>query len=347
MKLTWKKHTLQFNEAGGTSRGVIHTKPSWFIKLEENGKTGYGECSLIPKLSLDDETLIEPTLRILQEQLNTHKLVDFLPDILVKTPALHFALETALLALENQTPFSFFSNTSFALGKEGIPINGLVWMGDFEIMQKRLDEKIEQGFSCIKIKVGAIDFEQEITLLKQLRKRYSTEVLELRVDANGAFTPENAEQKLRALAEFSLHSIEQPIMAKQWVEMEKLCRKEIIPIALDEELIGVFESAKKEELLTKIKPQYIILKPSLLGGFMASEEWITIANKLNINWWATSALEGNIGLNAIAQWTAKLKTTLPQGLGTGQVFSNNINSPLNIQKGALWYDVSKGWEKVF
>ncbi|MDP5061772.1 MAG: o-succinylbenzoate synthase, partial [Maribacter sp.] len=239
-------------------------------------------------------------------------------------------------------PFHLFEST-FLSNQKPISINGLVWMGDKEFMYRQIEEKLKDGFSCIKMKIGAIDFDTEIALLKSIRERYSKEAIELRVDANGAFSPQEALSKLETLSKLDLHSIEQPIKQGQAEEMKKLCSNTPLPIALDEELIGVVDVAKKQELLLSIKPQYIILKPSLVGGFAGSDEWISIAEKNNIEWWVTSALESNIGLNAIAQWTATLGNEMPQGLGTGSLFTNNMESPLEVNQGGLFYNSSKKW----
>jgi len=233
--------------------------------------------------------------------------------------------------------------SEFTKGKQSIPINGLVWMGDKEFMKRQIKEKLAAGFSCIKMKIGAIDFETEIDLLKSIRKEFSATEIELRVDANGGFTPKNALEKLKRLSELEIHSIEQPIKQGQFEEMAMLCEKTPLPIALDEELIGVFSIERKRKIIQTIQPQFIILKPSLVGGFKGSEEWIELANSHNIAWWITSALESNVGLNAIAQWTFTLNNTMPQGLGTGGLYTNNFDSPLEIQKGSLHYNNSKKW----
>jgi len=211
--------------------------------------------------------------------------------------------------------------------------------------QQQIEDKLEQGFDCVKMKIGAIDFETEIELLKGIRKRFSKETIELRVDANGAFQAgEEALQKLNTLALLDLHSIEQPIRQGQLEEMQKLCYKTPLPIALDEELIGVFEKPMKEEIINFIRPQYIILKPSLVGGFRGSQEWINAAERNDIPWWITSALESNIGLNAIAQWTFSLNSSMHQGLGTGSLYTNNFPAPLFVEKGALHYDAEGDWD---
>ena len=234
--------------------------------------------------------------------------------------------------------------SDFTTGQRNIPINGLVWMGDRAFMQAQIDEKLRAGFTTIKLKIGAIDFEQECALLAGIRERFSADQITLRVDANGAFRPDDAMAKLARLAQYDLHSIEQPIAAGQPDLMAELCRHTPVPIALDEELIGQMEYVQKYRLLKKIHPQYIILKPTLLGGLRHCDEWIELAARLNIGWWMTSALESNIGLNAVAQYMARLKNSLPHGLGTGQLYHNNIKSPLQITNGQLHYDSRQGWD---
>ena len=254
-----------------------------------------------------------------------------------------FGFETAFLDLENGGKRIIYKN-DFSLNQKTIPINGLVWMGDKEFMNKQIKEKLKTGFSCIKMKIGAIDFNAEVELLKSIRNEFSSKEIELRVDANGAFNPKNALEKLKRLSALEIHSIEQPIKQGQIEEMADLCAKTPLPIALDEELIGVFTSEEKEKIITAINPQYIILKPSLIGGFAGSKEWIKLAEENKSGWWITSALESNIGLNAIAQFTYTLQNNLPQGLGTGGLFTNNFESPLEVKNGALQYNPILNWD---
>ncbi len=346
LKASFQKHIFKFNTPGGTSRGVLHTKDSWYIKLWNTDKPnviGVGECSILPKLSIDDKPEMEDKLKEVCNNINGY--IDNFHDALNDWPAIRFALEVALLDLKNKGKRIIFPS-QFATGEKSIAINGLIWMGDITYMKEQLDQKLESGFNCIKIKVGALDFDKEVNLLKEIRKTYASDQIELRVDANGAFYIDEALEKLRILSELDIHSIEQPIKQGQWEQMAELCQVSPLKIALDEELIGINTYAQKQELLRAIQPQYIILKPSLLGGFKASEEWIELAEKNNISWWVTSALEGNIGLNAIAQWTATLNNPMPQGLGTGQVFSNNITSPLVVEKGHLHYDIHGVWGNI-
>jgi len=339
------KHELRFNEAGGTSRGVLYAKTSWFIQITDSeGATGVGECSIIPGLSYDNPETLELKIREACQSINEIK--DHFHNTYSEYPALRFALEMAFRGLQQKDQYILFPS-SFTKGEQSICINGLIWMGRAEEMLKRIDDKLSKGFSCLKLKVGAIEFNQELELLKHIRQRYSVSDLELRVDANGAFTPGDALKKIDELSAYQLHSIEQPIYAGQMEEMKSLCSRTSIPIALDEELIGVHQLPDKKKMLEFIKPQYIILKPGLIGGFRASDEWIDVAKSLNINWWATSALESNVGLNAIAQWSFTKQNKLRQGLGTGQVFKNNIDSPLHLVGENLFYDSGKQWGNPF
>ena len=331
---------LQFKNPSGTSRGILRTKETWFIILEENGKTGIGETGLFRGLSIDDIPNYEEKLSWACENIKLG-LTDLLA-VFIEFPSIQFGLEQAFLSLQSENKFHLFPS-EFSRGKESITINGLVWMGDQQFMKSQIQEKINSGFSCIKMKIGAIDFDAEVALLKSIRKEFSSNEIELRVDANGAFKPENALEKLKTLSELDLHSIEQPIKQGQLQEMALLCEKTPLPIALDEELIGVFSNQEKQEVIKMVKPQFIILKPSLVGGFGGTTEWVDIAKKNNIDWWITSALESNIGLNAIAQFTHTLKNKLPQGLGTGGLFTNNFESPLEVENGTLHYNNSKKW----
>jgi o-succinylbenzoate synthase len=334
------KHPLIFKQAGGTSRGVLAEKDSWFIKVYNTDTPsvfGIGECSILKRLSFDDRPDLPKRILCFANNINENKEED-----LREFPAINFAIEMALIDLKKHGKRILFPS-DFTLSKKSIPINGLIWMGKAEFMRQQIKEKIESGFTCIKLKIGAIDFETELDIIKEVRKEFSVSDIEIRVDANGAFHPDKALEKLDRLSKLELHSIEQPIMAGQIDDMARLCESPPLPIALDEELIGIFAPSEKEDLLEQINPQYIILKPSLLGGFKQSEEWIHYAEQKNIGWWATSALESNIGLNAIAQWVFTLKNNMPQGLGTGQLFTNNIPSPLEINKGTLHYSQNLNW----
>ncbi|MFD1316022.1 o-succinylbenzoate synthase [Namhaeicola litoreus] len=330
----YQPYQLKFKRSAGTSRGILHTKETFFLVLENEDRFGIGECALFRGLSADDRPDYEEKLKWLCQHIHLPK--DELLESLREFPSIQFGLEQALLSLKNQDPFLLFPS-DFTQGKGGISINGLIWMGDKEYMLEQIKEKIEQGFSTLKLKIGAIDFQSELNLLNFIRNHFSKKEITLRVDANGAFSPTNALDKLNRLAVFDIHSIEQPIAVKQWKMMRELCKNSPIPIALDEELIGVFEKEQKGEVLEKIKPHFIILKPSLVGGAAGSAEWIDMAENMGIPFWITSALESNIGLNAIAQFTSTLNNSLPQGLGTGGLFTNNISSPLIVEKGQLLY----------
>ena len=341
IKASYKKYLLNFKNPSGTSRGILRTKETWFILLEESGKTGIGETGLFRGLSIDDVSNYEVKLKWVCENINLGFAYLFAE--VAAFPSIQFGLEQAFLSLQSKNKFELFPS-EFTKGKEAIAINGLVWMGDQEFMKSQIQEKLKTGFSCIKMKIGAIDFEAEIKLLKSIRKEFSAKEIELRVDANGGFTPENALEKLKVLSALEIHSIEQPIKQGQLQEMALLCEKTPLPIALDEELIGVFSAKEKQQVIAAVKPQFIILKPSLVGGFGGSKEWIDVAEKSNVGWWITSALESNIGLSAIAQFTHTLQNKLPQGLGTGGLFTNNFESPLEVKNGTLHYNNSKTWD---
>lgn len=331
---------FHFKRPAGTSRGVYTTRQSWYIlfidKLNPN-HIGYGECAPLHDLSCDFSPNYESLLHQFVDRFNTIGEIDW--QSLYNYPSILFGFETAL---QHYTSGSLqLWNTPFSRGEAGIPINGLIWMGSFEQMEEQIKMKMSQGYRCIKLKIGAIDFEKEMELIAYIRKCFSAEEVELRVDANGAFSVSDALDKLKRLANFNLHSIEQPIRAGQELEMAKLTKETPLPIALDEELIGHNTLAEKRNLLDTIHPQYIILKPSLHGGIKGCSEWIDEAESRGIGWWITSALESNIGLNAIAQWTATLSPKLPQGLGTGMLFTDNVELPLEIRQDALWFNPQK------
>lgn len=340
MKAHFKKYILNFKRPSGTSRGVMTEKETWFLIIENKGKLGIGECGVLRGLSYDDRSGYSDQLEWVCNNINLGK--DQLWEQLKEWPSIQFGVEQAFLSLESNDPMLLFPN-DFTNGLQSIPINGLVWMGTSDFMKQQIDEKLQDGFQCVKLKIGAIDFEEELRLIRYIRAHFSADKIEIRVDANGGFNSSNALDRLNQLSEFNLHSIEQPIKQRQYDSMADLCLKTKVPIALDEELIGVINYRDKENLLEKIRPQYIILKPSLIGGFKGAEEWIEIADKLNIGWWVTSALESNVGLNAIAQWTFTLQNPLPQGLGTGALYTNNFQSPLIVKNGHLWYDVESNW----
>ena len=341
MKANYHNYNLEFKRPSGTSRGVMTTKETWFILLEHEGRKGVGECGILRGLSIEDGPDYESKLKWTCENIDLG--LDVLCLELTEFPSIQFGLETAFKSLESEDQFQLFPS-AFTKGYDSIPINGLVWMGSEDFMRAQIKNKIESGFDCIKLKIGAIDFQTELEILKSIRKEFSVSDIELRVDANGAFLPETALEKLKRLSEYQLHSIEQPIKPGQYEAMAQLCHETPLPIALDEELIGVFTPENKRKLIEIIKPQYIILKPSLVGGFKGSQEWIDLVEELNVKWWITSALESNIGLNAIAQWTYTLKSTMPQGLGTGSLFTNNFWSPLTVKSGTLHYDLKQQWK---
>ena len=338
IKARYAVHHLNFIEPGGTSRGVLRTKETWYLILEQDGKKGIGECGLLRGLSFDDRPDYEAKLQWLCAHIDQDPL--WLDEQLTTFPSIRMGLEMAMESINAEDPM-LLRPSNFTDGKEGIPINGLIWMGTASQMKQRISEKLAAGFRCLKLKIGALDFEAELALIKAMRAEFSLNDLEIRVDANGAFAPEDALERLKRLSEFQLHSIEQPIKPGQWEEMAELCEQTPLPIALDEELIGLLDD--QERMLDTIKPEYIILKPSFLGGLAVSDRWIQWARERQIGWWVTSALESNVGLNALAQYCAGLGVSMPQGLGTGQLFSNNVESPLEIDQAGLWYRPQKAW----
>lgn len=341
LKASFQKYRLHFKEPSGTSRGILSDKDTYFIRIWEEGSEacfGLGECALFRGLSAEDRPDYEEKLSEVCEHIAETEVAS-----LQEWSSIRFGVEMALADLRQGGRRIYFPS-AFSAGEEGIEINGLVWMGDRETMLQRIRDKLDAGFHCIKVKIGAIDFQAELDLLKFIRRRYGREEVELRVDANGAFAPEIALERLEALAKYDLHSIEQPIRQGQWREMARLCDRTPVPIALDEELIGVNDAGQKRELLEAIRPQYIILKPALAGGFSGAEEWIRLAAAGGIGWWVTSALESNVGLSALAQWTYGLQNPMPQGLGTGQLYTNNIPSPLQLAGERLYYRPQKMWD---
>ncbi len=350
---SYQKHTLKFKFEAGTSRGILKEHTAYYLKVWDEDAPeviGIGEAAPLKGLSIDYREDFEQKTQDLCKEIHgidwkgdENWLLDFAENFVPENlPALRFALEVALLDLSKGGEKRIFDN-GFYTGVLSLPINGLIWMGEPDFMMRQIEDKLAQGFQCIKLKIGAINFEQELALLDFIRAKYSPEEITLRVDANGAFAPSEALSKLKALAKRGLHSIEQPIAAHQEEEMETLCQKTPLPIALDEELIGIQGGFVQEDLLKTIKPQFIILKPTLLGGITATKKWISIAEKLGIGWWITSALESNIGLNAICQLAAEYPITLPQGLGTGGLYENNIFSPLEIKKDKISYISGNHW----
>lgn len=346
LQLSYKKHVFNFKRPAGTSRGVLRHKTSYFLTVwdTENPEVkGIGECSTIKGLSPDPWHDYEYTLNEMQKHPDPMDI--WMNEGLKNFPSIRFGLETALIDMHRGGQRVLFPS-DFTRGNKGIPINGLIWMGDFDFMMQQIKEKTDAGYRCIKLKIGAIDFDKELELLHYIRKKYSPQKLELRVDANGAFLPSEVMEKLKRLSELQIHSIEQPIRAGQWDEMALLCKESPIPIALDEELIRLKDREELRRMLQHINPQYIVLKPSLLGGLSTAKQAIEEAEYANTGWWVTSALEGNIGLNALAQWTYLLESPMPQGLGTGQLFTNNIPSPLSIKGDQLFYDKEKNWDLI-
>lgn len=340
MKATYHKYDLRFKKPSGTSRGILTHKETWFLVLEQDGRKGIGECGLLRGLSCDDRPDYEEKLQWVCRNIAMGEQA--LWEALIEFPSIQFGVEMAFASLAAENPFLLFPS-AFTEGEKYIAINGLVWMGEPAFMKQQIEEKMAQGFDCIKLKIGAINFEKELALLAFIRQNFDENAIEIRVDANGAFSESEALDKLDQLSGFKIHSIEQPIAKNHTDSMSVLCKNTPIPIALDEELIGVFSLEEKEQLLSTIRPQYIILKPSLVGGFRGIAEWIALADKYQIGWWITSALESNIGLNAIAQWTFLQQNKMPQGLGTGSLYTNNFDSPLVVSNGQLWYKEPLGW----
>lgn len=340
MRASYCKYKLKFYTPATTSREVMTDKETYFLKVwdeADESTFGIGECALFRGLSSDDQPDYEDKLKELCDNIACNKTTD-----LTAFGSIQFGLETALLDFANGGRRVLFP-TSWVAGESEIPINGLVWMGNADEMLRRIDEKLDKGFRCVKLKIGGIDFDEEIALLAHIRDRFSPDKLELRLDANGAFSPKDAMSKLCELSRFDIHSIEQPIKAGQWHDMARLCCDSPIPIALDEELIGVNDVKMKRLLLHTIIPQYIILKPALCGGLSGAREWVELAQSMGIGWWVTSALESNIGLNAIAQWVATLDADMPQGLGTGALYENNFGSPLEQVRDVIRYNPQKSW----
>ena len=338
-------YVLNFKRPSGTSRGVMHTKETYFIVLERENKIGIGECGVLWGLSPDPKEQYEQKLMEVCRDINLG--LEALLEGLDAFPSIRMGLMTAFDALNAELPMhlypsEFTSGSHGGLGP-GIAINGLIWMGDFSFMNTQIKDRLSAGFRCLKLKIGAQDFDQEWSMIRRLRSEYRFDDLEIRVDANGAFTADSALEKLKRLSDLHLHSIEQPIGVNQWEEMARLVQESPLDIALDEELIGLSIPEQKQQMLSAIRPRYIILKPSLIGGLDRSDQWIGWAENLNIGWWVTSALESNVGLNAIAQYTATKANSMPQGLGTGSLYMNNIPAPLSVQKAKLHYDLNQKW----
>lgn len=347
MKAYFQKRILKFKRPAGTSRGVLCQKPSWYLFLYDETDPSYkgiGEVSIIPGLSIDNEQLIEQKLSEICTSINAGTFIFNKYDY--NFPAISFGIETALLDYQSGGSKILFPS-DFTKGEKGISTNGLIWIGKPEYIQQQVKDKLSEGFRCLKMKIGAIDVDSELLILKDLRRHFSADEIELRVDANGAFSFSEAKEMLKRLSDLEIHSIEQPISPSQLSEMAELCNNPAIPIALDEELLGIYPYENKKKLIDLIQPQYLILKPGLLGGFRESTDWISIAEEYNIGWWATSALESNIGLNAIAQWVASLDTDRHQGLGLGNLYEQNILCPLTLRGEKLFYDPELKWSYDF
>jgi o-succinylbenzoate synthase len=353
LKLKSIRHRLYFRFEAGTSRGTMRVRDGLFLLVYDGqrpGVFGIGECGPLPGLSVDTLPVIEARVREMEVnqipgQLETGEAMSswLQSEVGKDLPSLWFGLEVALRDFFNGGKRMLFDNAFFH-GQRALPINGLVWMSNRDFMLEQIKRKLADGFSCIKIKIGALDLDTELGLLKYIRDRFSEEVLELRLDANGAYKPEEAPRILEILARYQIHSIEQPVRPGQWKTMAKLCRDSPIPVALDEELIGVGETEDRAALLDELKPAFLVLKPTLLGGFDASANWIGQCDQRRIGWWVTSALESNVGLNAVAQFVSQYDTVLPQGLGTGQLYTNNIGSPLVLEGERLMYDPGGRWD---
>jgi len=351
LEFSYLKRTLQFRFEAGTSRGVMRTRDVYWIKAHRKGdldQVGWGEAAPLAGLSPDFEPDFEGQLKGILQQANArdwdleeesvlNQVRELVPFSL---PSIRFGMETALLDLANGGTKRILANAFFDLGTP-MPINGLIWMGTKEFMLQQIHQKLGEGYSCLKMKIGAIDFNQELELLHFIRQQKNADELTLRVDANGAFSVKEALYKLEQLQACDLHSIEQPIRVGHWEAMRELAMQSPIPIALDEELIG---RPNKEEVLNFIQPQFIILKPSLVGGILETREWIRLAEEMGIGWWMTSALESSIGLNAISQLTSTYLPILPQGLGTGKLYHNNLESPLLVQAAEIQYEQNGTWE---
>lgn len=331
------EHDLRFKRPAGTSRGVLKQRRVWYLVLEKDDRFGVGECAPLPGLSAETIPEVEAALASLSED----------PDVSCadanrqKLPSsVRFAVETALKDLE-QAGTQILFPSDFTRGDKGIPINGLIWMGDPSFMREQIRQKLDLGWRCVKLKIGALQFEEELAILKGIRAEYSAKDVILRVDANGGFSPDEVLDRLEQLAELDIHSIEQPIAKGQWPQMADVCKSSPLDIAYDEELIGITAREDKIQLLDTLAPHYLVLKPSLHDGMAGCDEWIELAGERDIGWWITSYLESNLGLNAIAQWTFLKDPRLHQGLGTGQLFTNNMDSPLEIRGEHLFFNPDK------
>ena len=354
LNLSWKEYLLTFKFDAKTSRGILREKKIWILSLSDSKNPtvfGIGEVSPLVFLSEDDRDCYPSLFQEIAEKIQKISFFQNSKDafywvknnIPERFPALIFGMEMAILDLLGGGKGILFSHR-FSAGKQSIPINGLVWMGDKYFMMTQIDAKIRENYSCIKLKIGALDFETECSILQYIRNRYASHSLTIRLDANGAFSPKEALKKLHILSKYNIHSVEQPLSPFLVEESRILISKSPIPIALDEALLKKHSFAAKEEVISFINPHYIVLKPTLLGGFAECEEWIQIAEKYHKEWWITSSLESNIGLNALAQFVANYPLSKTQGLGTGQLFVNNFETQLSVENGFIKKDFSKKWE---
>jgi len=341
VRASYIAHPLVFVRPAGTSRGILVQKPCWYIRLSSRGVTGLGEVSFIPGLSVEEEEELEIQVDHVCKLISRGEMDP--SQNLPALPGVQFALETAVRDMETGGKRLLYPS-EFTAGETGIPTNGLIWMGSKPFMISQIREKMKLGYRVLKLKVGSLRFDEELDLLKWIRSEFGTADLEIRLDANGAWSPDEALKKMELLSPSWIHSIEQPIAPGQIRAMAELCRNAAIPVALDEELIGISDPGERSLLMEELRPPYIILKPGLLGGFSVASEWIALAEKYRAGWWITSALESNVGLNAIAQWTWDLDISRPQGLGTGALYTNNIISPLQMSGDRLWYRPALDWD---
>ncbi|GAA4495189.1 o-succinylbenzoate synthase [Hymenobacter ginsengisoli] len=354
LTLSYQRRALHFNFPARTSRGALTEHVAYYLALHNEShfpaSVGWGEAAPLAGLSPEYGPGFEATVQAFCQRFNqagypTLTVAEAAALVPAELPSLRFALETAVLDLHSGGRYQLYCN-AFSQGRAGLPINGLVWMGDAAFMRAQIRQKLAAGYACLKVKIGSLDWATELALLGEIRAEASPAHLVLRVDANGAFAPAEAAARLAQLAEFGIHSIEQPIRAGQWAALAQLCRESPVPVALDEELIGLTDPSQQEALLDTVRPPFLVLKPTLLGGHAATRRWIALAEARGIGWWITSALESNIGLNAVAQLTGEYEVGgFAQGLGTGQLYDNNLAAPLSIRAGALYYDPAGHWEQ--
>lgn len=353
LQASYTKRTFHFSFNARTSRGAIKQRDSWFLKIYDSANPevfGIGEAAPVGGLSREKPGDVHDQFEAVVEKINkqdklpaTGSLKDIHSafDSLNLSSSVYLAVETAFLDYFNGGKRIIFDN-DFHKGKP-LEINGLVWMGGLDFMLQQVSIKVDDGFTCIKLKIGGLNFEKELDILQFVRRKYFRDQITIRLDANGAFKADQALNKLVGLSTYDIHSIEQPIKPGSPF-LAELCQKTPIPIALDEELTGIQTRKEKEELLDRIKPQYLVLKPTLHGGFLGCAEWIEVADARKIGWWLTSSMESNLGLNALAQFASQYSNPLPQGLGTGMIFKDNIPSPLEVKKGKLIWNSKESWD---